>query len=358
MDPSRFHLAAASPSVSVVVPVLDEADTLVRLRDSIDAALCRLELPYEIIFVNDGSRDGSEEICRALAEHYDNVTLINFRRNFGKSAALSAGFSVARGDIVVTMDADLQDDPSELGRFIDTIEDGADVVCGWKKDRQDPHSKTIPSRVFNAVVNRIFGLELHDHNCGFKAYRAEALPSLNLYGELHRFVPALLHARGFRVAELAVQHHPRRHGTSKFGAGRLLKGALDLLTVTLTTRFGARPLHIFGTAGLTMLLVGGLCLTYLTVLWFLGDGPIGNRPLLLFGVLLMLFGGQLVGTGLIAELLVARSIDERSKYEVRDFIGPSQRAPEIALRAAATVQDHLEESATAHGTSEPLRKTS
>lgn len=354
MEPSRIHHLAAAPSVSVVVPFLDEADTLVQLRYGIDAALRQIDLSYEIIFVNDGSRDGSEKICRELAKRYDNITLINFRRNFGKSAALSAGFTAARGDIVVTMDADLQDDPSELPRFIRAIEEGADVACGWKKDRQDPHSKTVPSRVFNAVVNRTFGLELHDHNCGFKAYRAEALPSLNLYGELHRFIPALLHARGFRVEELAVQHHPRRHGTSKFGARRLLKGALDLLTVTLTTRYGVRPLHIFGAAGLTMLLIGGLCLTYLAILWFLGDGPIGNRPLLLFGVLLMLFGAQLVSTGLIAEMLVARSIDERGKYEIRDVFGPSQRAPEIAVQTAAMIRERLE----GRGAARPLRKSS
>lgn len=354
---SPVHVAAPSPALSIVVPFLDEADTLVRLRDGIDTALRRLDLPYEIVFVNDGSRDGSEQACRELSERYDNITLINFRRNFGKSAALSAGFLVARGDIVVTMDADLQDDPAELPRFIEAIHAGADVVCGWKQNRQDPQSKTVPSRFFNAAVNRAFGLELHDHNCGFKAYRAEALPSLNLYGELHRFVPALLHARGFRVEELPVTHHPRRHGVSKFGAGRLLKGALDLLTVALTTRYGARPLHIFGTVGLAMILLGGLCLTYLTVLWFLGAGPIGDRPLLIFGVLLMLFGGQLVSTGLIAEMLVARSIDERSKYEIRDVIGLAERAPELAVQTAEIIRDHRRGGTSASGGLQSLRRS-
>jgi len=228
------------------------------------------------------------------------------------------------------MDADLQDDPAELPRFLAAIEAGADVVCGWKQVRHDPIGKTLPSRLFNTVVNRTFGLDLHDHNCGFKAYRAEALGALNLYGELHRFVPALLHARGYRLVELAVEHHPRRFGRSKFGAGRLVKGALDLMTVALTTRYAARPLHVFGAVGLVMLALGGLALAYLCALWLLGMGPIGDRPLLLFGMLLMLFGGQLIGTGLIAEIVLARSIDERGKYEVRD------RVARVTLRTGDT----------------------
>jgi glycosyltransferase involved in cell wall biosynthesis len=304
---------------------LNEVDTLSTLHDAIKSELDAASISFEVIFINDGSTDGSEALVRELASRFPNVVLINFRKNFGKSAALSAGFREAAGEIVVTMDADLQDDPRELVRFFEAIEDGADVVCGWKKERQDPVAKTAPPWLFNAVVNKVFSLELRDHNCGFKAYRAEALVSLNLYGELHRFVPALLHSRGFRIRELAVQHHPRRFGRSKFGAGRLFKGALDLMTVALTTRYAMRPGHLFGAAGLILLLAGGACLGYLAVLRLIGAGPIGDRPLLFLGMLLMLFGGQLISTGLIAELVLSRSVAEVDKYAIKDRVGTGHR---------------------------------
>jgi glycosyltransferase involved in cell wall biosynthesis len=312
------------PEISLVVPFFNEADTLTSLHESIMRELGRAKVTHEIILVNDGSTDGSENIGRELAETYPNVVLINFRRNFGKSAALSAGFCEATGRIVITMDADLQDDPAELIRFIAAIDEGADVVSGWKRKRYDPKSKTLPSKLFNAAVNRVFGLKLHDHNCGFKAYRAEALQNLNLYGEQHRFIPALLHMRGFRISELAVQHHPRHFGKSKFGAERLIKGALDLITVAMTTRYATRPGHVFGGIGLLMLIAGGLCLSYLSILWFVGDGPIGDRPLLFLGMLLVLFGGQFISTGLIAELVLSRSVSEADKYEIRERVGRLQ----------------------------------
>jgi glycosyltransferase involved in cell wall biosynthesis len=320
-EPNPKKFTVGKPAVSVVVPFLNEVDTIASLHAMIAEVLGGAGIKFEIIFVNDGSDDGSDDVCRELARRHDNILLINFRRNFGKSAALSAGFREARGGVVITMDADLQDDPAELPRFIQAIHEGADVVCGWKKLRHDPWVKTAPSKLFNTVVNRVFRLNLQDHNCGFKAYRAEALETLNLYGELHRFVPALLQARGFKIRELVVQHHPRRFGKSKFGASRLVKGALDLMTVALTTRYAHRPGHIFGALGLLMMLIGGLCLTYLSCLWLIGAGPIGNRPLLFFGILLVLFGGQSVSTGLIAELVLARSISESSKYVIRDMIG-------------------------------------
>lgn len=320
-EPRRDQFETPHPAVSVVVPFLNESGSLAMLHDRIRHELDAAGITYQIVFVNDGSTDGSEAICRELAARHANVVLINFRTNFGKSAALSAGFREAVGDIIITMDADLQDDPAELPRFIAAIHEGADVVCGWKRQRHDPLGKTIPSKLFNAVVNRTFGLQLRDHNCGFKAYRAEALANLNLYGELHRFIPALLHARGFRITELPVQHHPRRFGKSKFGASRLAKGALDLMTVALTTRYANRPGHIFGAVGLLMISAGGLCLSYLAVLWVVGAGPIGNRPLLFLGMLLILFGGQLITTGLIAELVLWRSVSETDKYSIRDRVG-------------------------------------
>ncbi len=303
--------------ISVVVPFFNEAESLPILHQRITEALEAEGASFEVIFINDGSTDDSEKAIQKIQTADPRIRLLAFRRNFGKSAALSAAFQVTKGDIVITMDADLQDDPKELPRLIARIHGGADVVSGWKQVRNDPVDKTLPSKLFNATVNKAFGLELNDHNCGFKAYRAEALKELNLYGELHRFIPALLHARGFKIEQIPVEHHARQFGKSKFGAERLIKGALDLMTVWLTTRYGARPLHMFGGAGIIFGGLGALILTYLSVLWLLGFGPIGDRPLLLFGMLLALFGSQLVGVGLLGELILSRTIDERDKYALR-----------------------------------------
>jgi Glycosyltransferases involved in cell wall biogenesis len=302
--------------LSLVIPVFEECDSLEQLCREIVGTLNDENVLFEVIFVDDGSRDGSESVLARLEAAVPQVRVITFRRNFGKSAALSAGFAAASGDIVITMDADLQDDPREIPRFLEALDAGADVVTGWKQIRHDPVDKTWPSRFFNAAVNYSFGLKLHDHNCGFKAYRMEALAELNLYGELHRFIPPLLHARGFRIVELPVVHHPRKFGKSKFGTNRIVKGALDLLTVSLTTRYGARPLHLFGGAGLIFGVLGFAVLSYLSLLWAFGMGPIGERPLLMLGMLLVLFGSQLVGTGLLGELLLARTIREQDKYSI------------------------------------------
>lgn len=315
---TEFQLA--EPDISVVVPFFNEAESLPILHARIVDVLEKMQTGFEIIFINDGSTDASEAAVRQIMAHDPRVRLIAFRRNFGKSAALSAGFQAVSGQIVITMDADLQDDPKELPRLIAAIHGGADVVSGWKQVRNDPVDKTLPSRLFNATVNKAFGLNLNDHNCGFKAYRAEALKELNLYGELHRFIPALLHARGFVIDQIPVEHHARQFGKSKFGAERLIKGALDLMTVWLTTRYGARPLHMFGGAGLVFGALGVLILSYLSVLWVLGLGPIGDRPLMMLGMLLVLFGSQLVGVGLLGELILSRSIGERDKYAVRESV--------------------------------------
>lgn len=306
------------PAVSIVVPFLNEEETLRTLHGEIADALSGTD--FEILFVDDGSTDSSEQVVRGIVAEDRRASLIGFRRNFGKAAALSAGFRRARGDILITMDADLQDDPKELPRFLAAIAEGADVVCGWKQVRHDPRGKTMPSRLFNAAVNKTFGLDLKDHNCGFKAYRREAVENVNLYGELHRFVPALAKARGYRIVELPVHHRARQFGVSKYGWSRLIKGALDLLTVALTTRYGARPLHMFGGGGLVVGLVGGLILSYLALLWVLGAGPIGNRPLLLFGMLLVLGGAQMIGIGLLGELFLSRSIREDDKYDIRHVV--------------------------------------
>lgn len=306
--------------VSVVIPFLNEVDTLRILHEEVSAVFADVDRPFEIIFVDDGSTDGSTEIARTLAEVDDNTRLIRFRRNFGKAAALSAGFGEAEGSVVITMDADLQDDPKEIPRFLSEIEAGADLVSGWKKRRNDPLDKTLPSKVFNWITCRAFKMELHDINCGFKAYRRETLKHLNLYGELHRFTPALINAAGFAVKEIEVEHRAREHGKSKYGMSRFVKGLLDLLTVMLITRYGARPSHFFALLGLPLLALGSLFVGYLTVIWFLGMGPIGTRPLLQIGILFIVTGVQIIGIGLIAELVRAARLTEGDKYVTAEIV--------------------------------------
>lgn len=308
-------------SLSIVVPFFNEEATLEPLYDQIAAALTGAGWAFELVLVNDGSTDLGAAVAQKLVASRPGVVLINFRTNFGKAAALSAGFQRARGEVVITMDADLQDDPAEIPRFLAAIDEGNDVVSGWKQKRHDPLGKTLPSKLFNWVVGRIFGLHLHDYNCGFKAYRRQVLPHLNLYGELHRFTPALLFSLGFQVAEIAVTHHPRRHGRSKYGWSRLIKGMIDLFTVLLSTRFRMRPAHLFAYLGLPITGVGFAALTYLSVLWLLGQGPIGSRPLLFFGIMAVLFGTQMIATGLIAEIVRSSGLREGDKYLVESESG-------------------------------------
>jgi glycosyltransferase involved in cell wall biosynthesis len=239
----------------------------------------------------------------------DNATVqaIRLRRNFGKATALMVGIGACAGDVVITMDADLQDDPDEIPRFLEMLDAGHDLVSGWKKERLDPLSKTLPSRLFNRVTARISGVRLHDFNCGFKAYRREIFDSVDLYGELHRYVPVLAHALGYRIGELPVRHHARRFGKSKYGVARYLRGFLDLLTVVMLTRFAYRPGHLFGGLGSLFLIGGGAVLAYLTGLKLFTGASIGGRPLLLFGVLVVIVGMQLVLFGLLAELIISRT---------------------------------------------------
>lgn len=302
--------------VSVVVPFYNEADSLTELVRRINASLQGLGCPFEIILVNDGSTDHGRAVAEELAGQDPRIRLIHFTRNFGKSAALSAGFQRAAGSVIVTMDADLQDDPVEIPRFLAKIEDGFDVVSGWKQTRHDPLSKRLPSKFFNALVRLVFGLRLNDINCGFKAYTKRAIANLPMYGELHRLTPALLQGAGFKVTEIPVRHHPRRHGKSKFGSTRFIKGLLDLMTVVMLTRYQTRPLHLFGFVGFGLGAAGVLILFYLTILWLAGLGPIGTRPLFFLGILLVLTAVQLVGIGLIAELFRSSQLSERAKYVI------------------------------------------
>lgn len=293
--------------LSVVVPVFNEEGSVERAADWIREVLSGGADDFEIVFVNDGSTDATGDVLARVQESDPRIRVVDLRRNYGKAAALSEGFRIARGAVVVTMDGDLQDDPSEIPRLLAELDEGFDIVSGWKRGRRDPWHKTVPSKLFNRVTSRVGGLELKDHNSGLKAYRAEALEHLDLVGEMHRFVTVMAHWQGFRVTEIPVGHHPRTHGRSKYGLSRIFKGALDLLTVVLTTRYNLRPLHLFGLVGLAFAGLGLAILSYLTVLWFMGLGPIGTRPLLFLGLLLTVVGVQLVSTGLLAELIVRRS---------------------------------------------------
>jgi len=303
--------------ISVIVPVKDEAGTLAELYQRLLAALTETGRPFETIFVDDGSADESFSVMKKLFEQDSRVRVVKLLRNFGKSAALAAGLDRAQGEVVITLDGDLQDDPKEIPKFLAKLEQGYHLVSGWKKLRRDPLSRRLLSRFFNWVTARLSGVEIHDFNCGFKAYRREALARLQLYGELHRYIPALLGAQGFRVAEIEVEHHPRRAGRSKYGLGRIPRGLLDLLTVLFLTQYARRPLHLFGGAGLLSFLAGAAALCYLTVLWFLGQRPIGTRPLFLGGIMLLLLGAQILSLGLLAELVTHLAHRDEAPYLVQ-----------------------------------------
>jgi glycosyltransferase involved in cell wall biosynthesis len=275
------------------------------LYEELDSALQQLDQPWEVVFVDDGSTDGSFAALTRLHNAHDNVRVIRLRRNFGKATALSAGFAHAEGEIVVTIDADLQDDPTEIPRLLAKLDEGFDLVTGWKTHRRDPLSRRLLSKIFNWVTGRVSGLRLHDLNCGLKAYRAEVVKGLRLYGELHRFIPVLAHYRGHRIAELSVNHRPREHGRSRYGVERYLRGFLDLLTVSFIGRYRYRPLHLFGGLGLLLGTAGFGVLVYLTILKFDGHA-IGQRPLLILGVLLVVVGLQFFSLGLISELITSQ----------------------------------------------------
>jgi glycosyltransferase involved in cell wall biosynthesis len=301
--------------ISVVVPVHNEERSVALLYDELRSALEPLGTPWEAIFVDDGSSDGSFAALTRLHNAADNVRVVRLRRNFGKAAALVAGFDQARGETVVTIDGDLQDDPAEIPRLLAKLDEGFDLVTGWKTHRRDPLSRRILSRIFNRVTSAFSGVHLHDMNCGLKAYRAEVVHGLRLYGELHRFIPVLAHYRGFRIAELPVNHRPREHGRSRYGVERYLRGFLDLLTVSFIGRYRHRPLHLFGGLGLILGAFGTAILVYLTVLKALGNA-IGHRPLLLLGVLLLVIGMQFFSLGLISEMITSHH-EERAKERDR-----------------------------------------
>jgi glycosyltransferase involved in cell wall biosynthesis len=303
--------------ISIIIPVLNEEESISELFNKIQNNLLSLRKTYEIIFIDDGSTDKSFEKMLQIKKKDKNVKIIQFRSTFGKSAALNTGFKEARGKIVFTMDADLQDDPKEIPKFLKKIDDDYDLVTGWKKKRFDSLSKTLPSKLFNFITSYFTGLRLHDFNCGFKAYRTDVIKSISIYGEMHRYIPALAHWKGFKVAEIPVKHHRRKFGKSKYGIERLLRGFFDFITVFFITRYNKKPMHFFGRIGLIIFLIGFCINLYMSILWFSGEG-IGTRPLLILGILFIIIGIQFITTGLIAELIVQFQTNfEKEEYMIK-----------------------------------------
>ncbi len=304
------------PDLSFIVPVFNEVECISELYSQLNSASQGLMKEAEVIFINDGSTDGSDGLLDSIAEKDPRVTVVHFRRNYGKSAALDAAFRLARGEIIITLDADLQDDPAEIPRFLAKLDEGYDMISGWKRKRHDPLNKTVPSRLFNWFTRKVSGLDIHDFNSGFKAYRKESLADLRLYGELHRYVPVLLHWEGFRVGEIEVAHRPRLAGKSKFGSRRLITGAFDLMTVILTSKFRSRPLHFFGYIAVVLGLIGGVALAWLFALAVTGIDPLHPRPMLYGSILLILTSVSLIATGLLGELIKSLS-PYTNNYHVR-----------------------------------------
>ncbi len=307
------------PDITIVIPVYNERESLTELTARIVALAKSVKKVVSVVWVDDGSTDGSFDALVQLKKNSTlPMTIVRFRKNMGKSAALAVGFSHATGEKVVTLDADLQDDPTDIPPMLAKLNEGYDLVVGWRKPRLDPWKKVMLSRIFNGIVSRATGVHLHDMNIGLKAYRHAVVEELHLYGELHRYIPVLAAARGFTVTEIPVHHHPRIHGKSKFGTGRIIHAALDLVATLFLLSFSQQPLQLFGITGGAATLTGVVVLVYLSILHFLGQS-IGDRPLLLLGVMLVLFGVQLISTGLLAELLTSQQ-NSHKQYPVAEIV--------------------------------------
>lgn len=289
--------------ISIVVPVYNEKESLYKFYTELAASLRDLKQKYEIIFVDDGSTDDSFSILRKIEKRDKKASLFSFRKNKGKAEALSVGFAKSKGDFVITLDADLQDKPTEIKKILKKMHEGFDMVCGWRKERKDPMQKVIASKFFNFIARIFWGLSLHDYNCGLKGYKKEAVKSLSLYGGMHRFIPLLVYQSGFSVTEVPVVHSVRKYGKSKYGFSKLWKDLPDIFSMIFLSKYSSRPLHFFGTIGGVLILVGGVILSYLTIIWFQGQ-PIGRRPLLFLGMLLVLAGFQVLFTGFLADLIL------------------------------------------------------
>ena len=307
-------------NISVVIPLFNEEESLPELVSWIDRVMQSNKFSYEVILVDDGSTDASWKVIKKLASENANVKGIKFRRNYGKSAALNEGFTLAAGDVVITMDADLQDSPEEIpGLYHMIAGDGYDLVSGWKKKRHDPISKTIPSRFFNRVTRCMSGIKLHDFNCGLKAYKREVVKSIEIYGEMHRYIPVIAKWAGFKkIGEKVVSHQPRQYGITKFGIERFVNGFLDLLSITFVSRFGRRPMHLFGLLGTLIFIAGFIIAGYLAYGRFFQDiYRMTDRPLFYFGLLAMVVGTQLFLAGFLGEM-ITRSASDRNKYQIEE----------------------------------------
>ncbi|MBI2417057.1 MAG: glycosyltransferase [Ignavibacteriales bacterium] len=314
--PPPQRQAQNNDRISIVVPLYNEEESLRPLAEAIKKAMGNYNNNYEVIFVDDGSTDRSAVILKELCREERRFKFISFQKNYGKSAALHVGFQAVAGDLVVTMDADLQDDPNEIPNLIRRLKDGYDLVSGWKKVRYDPFIKKYSSRFFNKITGMMSGIKIHDFNCGLKAYKRPVVKSLNVYGEMHRYLPVLAKWQGFSVTEVVVKHHPRKFGKTKFGISRFFKGFVDLLTVMFVTRYIKRPMHLFGFFGALAFLLGFIVNGYLSIEWFMGK-QLSNRPMLFLGILLIIVGVQFFSTGLLGEMIVHTQQDNK-EYRIKD----------------------------------------
>jgi len=306
--------------LSIVIPMLNEEDSIRELSRQIVHVCSDMGKTFEIIFVDDGSIDASASVARTLHQEDERIKLIEFRKNYGKAAALAAGFKMAAGQVVVTMDADLQDDPDEIPNLLNEIEKGYDLVSGWKKVRHDPFLKRHTSKIYNYFTSVFSGIRLHDFNCGLKAYRAEVVKTMNIYGELHRYLPVIAHRNGYRVTEIPVKHRARKYGRSKYGVARFTRGAFDLMTITFLTRYKKRPLHLFGSWGLISSFAGTIVLLYLAAQKVLFGAHLSNRPLLFLGLLMVIIGVQFFSIGLLGEM-ITETRAESDNYLVKNQTG-------------------------------------
>lgn len=312
-----------TPQISIVVPIYNEVESLPRLIEAIQNSLDPTGLTYELICVDDGSRDGSTDLLRKLAATNPILKAVILRRNYGQTPAMSAGFNHSRGEVIVTLDGDLQNDPADIPMLLDKLNEGYDVVSGWRKNRQDKAlTRLLPSKIANLIIGRMTDVKLHDYGCSLKAYRAEVAADLKLYGELHRFLPALAVIEGARITEIPVRHHARQFGHSKYGLDRTFRVVMDLLTISFMKKFLTRPMHVFGLLGMLSLLIGVLSGMYLTFLKYGLGQSIGDRPLLILAVLLTLTGIQLFSFGLLAEVLMRTYHESQNRpiYRVREVV--------------------------------------
>jgi len=309
-----------NPQISIVIPLFNEEESLKELSERIQEVCSKENITYEVLFIDDGSTDNSLQRIKEINRSNKRFKCFSFRRNFGKSAALNVGFKKSRGDIIITMDADLQDDPKEIPALISKIKEGWDIVSGWKKKRHDPLlTKNLPSKFFNFVTRKLSGIDIHDMNCGLKAYKKEVCRDVTVYGELHRYIPVLAKEFGYRTTEIPVTHHKRKYGKTKFGLSRFIKGFLDLLTILFNSKYGKRPLHLFGALGTLCFGAGFIINLYLSILWYFYNIWLGNRPLLFLGVLLLILGIQFFSIGLLGEMITRTNIDSQ-EYSIKEVV--------------------------------------